>query len=301
MAEGSSSASSSGSPQWRDPRFSPAIEAVREACGSPHGREDDALIGMLLDRFSWDKDRVIEVYKTSVKKRQDLGLAEIKKDLVDNDLTLQTLPYAEAIRQVIAVNGSTSINKPTKGSTDGASSTVVDGKSVAYGDVIGCYEMRYGHGEPKTTDDPESVTCDQFARYMLYVTQWRWLQCEKYIHRHGELGFWSMIHDIECPAGYMSLWGRMRKLLGTYMPAVEDACGGLFPPMVQKILIINVPRIFGPAWTVISKLLPQHHKDRIVLLTTTQSNAAEVAKYVPAEHIPSHLGGPSPPPPTEIS
>ena len=38
--------------------------------------------------------------------------------------------------------------------------------------------------------------------------------------------------------------------------------------MVQKILVINVPRIFGPAWSVISRLLPQHHKDRIVLLTT---------------------------------
>lgn len=54
-------------------------------------------------------------------------------------------------------------------------------------------------------------------------------------------GFWSMIHDCSCPAGYASLWSRMRSLLGAYMPPVEEACAGLFPPMVQKILIINVP------------------------------------------------------------
>ena len=59
--------------------------------------------------------------------------------------------------------------------------------------------------------------------------------------------------------------------------------------MVQKILIINVPRIFGPAWAVISRLLPQHHKDRIVLLTTSHTSADEVGKYVPKSHMPTHL------------
>ena len=88
---------------------------------------------------------------------------------------------------------------------------------------------------------------------------------------------------------YVSLWSRMRSLLGQYMPPVEEACGGLFPPMVQKILIINVPRVFAPAWAVISRLLPQHHKDRIVLLTTATTSAAEVGKYVPEQHIPTHL------------
>ena len=74
-----------------------------------------------------------------------------------------------------------------------------------------------------------------------------------------------------------------------YMPPVEEACAGLFPPMVQKILIINVPRIFKPAWSVISSLLPKHHQDRIVLLTTSYTNADEVGKYVPAKHLPPHL------------
>ena len=73
------------------------------------------------------------------------------------------------------------------------------------------------------------------------------------------------------------------------MPPVEEACAGLFPPMVQKILVINVPRIFGPAWSVISAFLPQHHKDRIVLLTTSQTNAEEVGRYVPQQHMPPHL------------
>lgn len=144
--------------------------------------------------------------------------------------------------------------------------------------MIGCYEIRYGHGVAASAQgdgggggdsssrsytgwfssssapspassaaaQSESVTPQQFTKYMVYVTQWRWLQCERYIRTHGELGFWSMIHDCSCPQGYMSLWGRMRNLLGQYMPPVEEACAGLFPPMVQKILIINVPRVFGP-------------------------------------------------------
>ena len=56
-----------------------------------------------------------------------------------------------------------------------------------------------------------------------------------------------------CPAGYVSLWSRMRSLMGQYMPPVEEACAGLFPPMVQKILVINVPRIFGPACAPMSE------------------------------------------------
>jgi len=73
------------------------------------------------------------------------------------------------------------------------------------------------------------------------------------------------------------------------MPPVEEACAGLFPPMVQKILIINVPRIFSPAWSIISTFLPQQHLDRIVLLTTSYTSAAEVGKYVPEQHMPPHL------------
>ena len=33
----------------------------------------------------------------------------------------------------------------------------------------------------------------------------------------------------------------------------------------------------------------QHHKDRIVLLTASNSTEAEVRKYLPAEHMPPHL------------
>ena len=75
-------------------------------------------------------------------------------------------------------------------------------------------------GAGPSSDD---LTPAQFTRYMVYVTQWRWLQCEEYIRRHGELGFWSMIHDCSCPQGYVSLWTRMRSLLGQYMPPVEEA------------------------------------------------------------------------------
>ena len=248
----------------------------------------------LLDRYGWDEKKVCELYRKSVARRSELGLAKVKADIVDKDLKLETLPHAAEVKQVIAVNGMTSLEKPSSASTAGAE-CVVDGKQVAYGDVIGCYELRYGHGQgagsanAASTDGGDPVTPQQFTQYMVYVTQWRWLQCENYIRRHGELGFWSMIHDCSCPAGYVSLWSRMRNLLGQYMPPVEEACAGLFPPMVQKILIINVPRIFSPMWSVIAQFLPQHHKDRIVLLSTSYTSAAEVSKYVPESHMPKHL------------
>lgn len=287
---------------WKDPRFQPAIDAVRLACGySLADREDDPMIGMLLDRFSWDEKRVCEMYSKSVKRRKELGLEEIKRNIRQDDLRLESLPHATDIRQVISVNGSCGQEKavPVKGPAD-KNAVKIDGKDVAYGDVIGCYEMRYGHGHGNKGDgssgglagldsEVQPVTPAQFTKYMVYVTQWRWLQCENYIRSHGELGFWSMIHDCSCPAGYVSLWSRMRSLLGQYMPPVEEACAGLFPPMVQKIIIINVPRFFGPAWSAISYFLPQHHKDRIVLLTTSYTSAEEVSKYVPEAHMPRHL------------
>ena len=286
----------------------------------------------LLDRYSWDEKRVVELYRRSVERRKDLGMDAVKREIQRDNLQLDSLPHAKEVRSVISVNGSSSLEKVVKSPRGGSGSDGVgiDGKQVAYGDVIGCYEMRYGHGKPATgagggglastsSSESNAVSPDQFTRYMVYVTQWRWLQCEDYIRRHGELGFWSMIHDCSCPAGYISLWSRMRSLLYQYMPPVEEACAGLFPPMVQKILIINVPRIFGPMWSVLSSLLPKHHKDRIVrirtaqqrsstagkaalplhthtlhlslqvLLTTSYTSAEEVSKYVPEAHMPNHL------------
>jgi len=289
---------------WKDPRFQPAIDSVRSACGfASSDREDDPMIGMLLDRYSWDEQRVCELYRKSVQRRHELGLEKVKREIVSEKLALEQLPHAAEVRQVISINGTSSVDKVAK-TAAARDDVLIDGKQVAYGDVIGCYEMRYGHGtgsqaggggggglgsvSDRSLAEPP-VTPDMFTRYMVYVTQWRWLQCEEYIRRHGELGFWSMIHDCSCPAGYIALWSRMRSLLGQYMPPVEEACAGLFPPMVQKILIINVPRVFSPIWSVVARFLPQHHKDRIVLLSTSYTSAEEVSKYVPEAHMPPHL------------
>ena len=99
---------------------------------------------------------------------------------------------------------------------------------------------------------------------------------------------------------------------------MEEACGGLFPPMVQKILIVNVPSLFSPVWSVlprqprrhpaptrrltstrpvlwarsvIAAFLPAQHKERIVMLTASKTTAAEMSKYMPAEHLPPHVRG----------
>lgn len=107
-------------------------------------------------------------------------------------------------------------------------------------------------------------------------------------HRHGRLGFWSMIHDLSCPYSFFTLWSRARSIFTSYMnpvegamfcrghacamsanpslsrwltdlslPLLSESCAGLFPPMVQTILIINVPSLFGPVWAFISPFLPQ--------------------------------------------
>ena len=238
---------------WKDARFQPAIDAVRAAVGvTERDREDDPMIGMLLDRFSWDHDKVVERYKTSLARREELGLAKVKADIVDGGLGLDRLPHAAEVGRVIKINGCSSLERPERGAATGDQEGVlVNGKRVAFGDVIGCYEMRYGHSavvaaaaEPPAAVAPEApapapaavaapealpasarsgaqtarsgaekVSPQQFTEYMVYVTQWRWLQCEDYIRLHGELGFWSMIHDLSCPAGYISLWSRMRSLL----------------------------------------------------------------------------------------
>ena len=59
--------------------------------------------------------------------------------------------------------------------------------------------------------------------------------------------------------------------------------------MVHKILIINVPQMFSPIWSAISLILPEQHKERIVLLSTSKTTPAELCKYMPSEHLPPHV------------
>lgn len=103
-----------------------------------------------------------------------------------------------------------------------------------------------------------------------------------------------MVHDLSCPSGFMSLWSKARSVFNKYLSPVEEACGGLFPPMVQKILVVNVPVLFSPIWSVVSTFLPSQHKERIVLLSTSRTTPAELQKYMPAEHLPPSMRGDSP-------
>ena len=52
------------------------------------------MIGMLLDRYSWDEKRVCELYRKSLERRKELGLEEVKRDIVRSNLQLDQLPYA---------------------------------------------------------------------------------------------------------------------------------------------------------------------------------------------------------------
>ena len=98
-----------------------------------------------------------------------------------------------------------------------------------------------------------------------------------------------MIHDLSCPQGFFALWYKARAVFGSYLRPVDEACGGLFPPMVQKILVINVPRLFSPVWAVISRLIPEQHEERIVMLTSSQTTPDGLEPYLPKPLQPPHI------------
>ena len=216
-------------PPWRDSRFPASVEAVRKACGVPaHDHEDDVMIGMMLDRFGWDHAKVEDAYAYSRRRREDLGLAQIKRRILVDGLALQQFPHHNEVGNVIPIFASTSLDRRPSGGEP--SSSAAGAEREAHG--IGSYELRYGQGANTTS---ELVTPAEFTTYMLFVTQWRWIQCERYTRRHGELGWrtslplaapqprgrravanaparptrrhWSMIHDMSCPDGFFSLWG----------------------------------------------------------------------------------------------
>ena len=69
MADGSTE---SAPIAWEDPRFPPAIEAARKACGVSH-HDDDAMFAMLLDVCDWDHEKVQALYAKSARRRLELG------------------------------------------------------------------------------------------------------------------------------------------------------------------------------------------------------------------------------------
>ena len=88
---------------WRNPRFDPAIDRVRHACGvAEHDREDDALIGMLLDRFKFDHSKVVDMYRKSSARRDELGMREIKNNILANNLRLEHFPHHLDVGKVSA-------------------------------------------------------------------------------------------------------------------------------------------------------------------------------------------------------
>ena len=99
-------------PPWRDSRFPASVEAVRKACGVPaHDHEDDVMIGMMLDRFGWDHAKVEDAYAYSQRRREDLGLAQIKRRILVDGLALQQFPHHNEVGNVIPIFASTSLDR----------------------------------------------------------------------------------------------------------------------------------------------------------------------------------------------
>lgn len=157
---------------WKDPKFYHGVETVRQMCNVPKAdREDDALIGMMLDRFKWDYAKASEMYKTSVLRRQQLGLSQIKEEIVSRQLALEDFPHHRDVMPVIPIFASHSLEAPpaAAGGTAGGSGAPAAGKPPP---VIGCYMFSYGQGDPASKEE-SLVAPANFTKYMLYVTQWR--------------------------------------------------------------------------------------------------------------------------------
>ena len=109
---------------------------------------------------------------------------------------MEAFPHHAAVGRIIPIFSSASLARPLpangaasavgpsgeNGAAGAAAAAAAAGEAAVAparepGDVIGCYEMRHGQGESNGQDpDAMPITPAEFATYMMYVTQWRWLQ-----------------------------------------------------------------------------------------------------------------------------
>ena len=82
----------------------------------------------LLDRYSWDEKRVVELYRRSVERRKDLGMDAVKREIQRDNLQLDSLPHAKEVRSVISVNGSSSVDKAYKTATEKSAELAPQGR-----------------------------------------------------------------------------------------------------------------------------------------------------------------------------
>jgi hypothetical protein len=66
-----------------------------------------------------------------------------------------------------------------------------------------------------------------------------------------------------------------------------------FPEGVSKVLIVNAPRLFAGAWSLVSPLLPQRSRDKVSIWSSSQSLTAMLERVDRAE-LPVFLGGEQP-------
>ena len=80
--------------------------------------------------------------------------------------------------------------------------------------------------------------------------------------------------------------------IGTIKPLVAFG-PEFFPEGASKVLIVNAPRLFAGAWSLISPLLPQRSRDKVSIFSAAQSLAAMLERVEPAQ-LPKFLGGEQP-------
>ena len=80
--------------------------------------------------------------------------------------------------------------------------------------------------------------------------------------------------------------------IGTIKPLIAFG-PEYFPEGASKVLIVNAPKLFAGAWSIISPLLPQRSRDKVSILSASSSTPALLERIAAAE-LPTFLGGEQP-------
>jgi len=93
--------------------------------------------------------------------------------------------------------------------------------------------------------------------------------------------------------GFGWLWKGLSFSTMRHLGAIRPLVGfgpEFFPEGAYKVLVVNAPRVFASAWSLIAPLLPKRSRDKVSILSAKDSPAA-LLECIDASQLPRFLGG----------
>merc|ERR1712157_410646 len=94
-----------------------------------------------------------------------------------------------------------------------------------------------------------------------------------------------------CPGGYLS---RGRSSLKA-MERVSHVMDRYYPERIQKVYIVNVPRIFYMIWSLVKRIIPEKTLAKLELFADSDADRQRfleaIDAFCPVDRVPKHLGG----------